>query len=573
MTHYLTTLVALATISARLSSFALEPIPNKLVVLTFDDSVKSHYTVARPLLKRYGFSATFFITEGFSFKTNKTDYMSWDEIAELHHDGFEIGNHTGDHLGISNRTIHQLEGQLHKIDSACEQYGIPKPTSFAWPGNAVTDEALPLLEKHGIIFSRRGGFPEFPRGGPNGPVYDPKQDHPLLIPSVAIPRPGFEMKDFIKAVSQANNGRISVLQFHGVPEGEHPWVHVSRSRFEQFMKYLHDHQYSVIALRDLAHYVDPTKMPIDPWSVIKKRQEQLGSISPTNRPIRWTQLPEPDYANLQYGAHERNVLDLWVAGTTKATPMVFFFHGGGFRSGDKTKLNPALLQLCLDRGVSVAGANYRLTQTASFPAQMHDSARAIQFLRHHANRYNLDPERVGCTGGSAGGGISLWLAFHSDLANLNSHDPIARQSTRITCAAVSGAQSSYDPKFFSELFSVDGYAHPALLPFYGAKDRKALDTPAIRALIEEASPINHATADDVPVFLYYGQPNEPLPANAAGKDWAHHPKLGYALKKKLDSFGLPCILRLSTDYEKNPNPDLTTEMARFFLIQFGMINR
>ena len=53
-------------------------VPDKLVVLTFDDSVASHYSVVRPLLKQYGFSATFFITEGFSFRTNKKDYMTWD---------------------------------------------------------------------------------------------------------------------------------------------------------------------------------------------------------------------------------------------------------------------------------------------------------------------------------------------------------------------------------------------------------------------------------------------------------------------------------------------------------------
>ena len=62
----------------------LEPIPDKLVVLTFDDSAKSHYTTVRPILKRYGFGATFFITEGFDFPTNKTDYMTWEQIAELH---------------------------------------------------------------------------------------------------------------------------------------------------------------------------------------------------------------------------------------------------------------------------------------------------------------------------------------------------------------------------------------------------------------------------------------------------------------------------------------------------------
>ena len=77
------------------------PIPDKLVVLTFDDSVKSHYTVARPVLKKYGFGATFFITEGFSFNRNKKDYMTWQEIAQLHNDGFEIGNHTRNHMVVN----------------------------------------------------------------------------------------------------------------------------------------------------------------------------------------------------------------------------------------------------------------------------------------------------------------------------------------------------------------------------------------------------------------------------------------------------------------------------------------
>src|SRR5713101_2858754 len=71
-------------------SSALEPVPEKVVVLTFDDSVASHYTVVRPILKRYGFGATFFISEGFGFLTNKQDYMTWAQIAELHRDGFEI---------------------------------------------------------------------------------------------------------------------------------------------------------------------------------------------------------------------------------------------------------------------------------------------------------------------------------------------------------------------------------------------------------------------------------------------------------------------------------------------------
>jgi peptidoglycan/xylan/chitin deacetylase (PgdA/CDA1 family) len=86
----------------------LEPIPDRLVVLTFDDASKSHFTVARPVLLKYKFGATFFVTEGWDFATNKRDYMTWEEIARLHKDGFEVGNHTKDHVGVTDKTVRDL---------------------------------------------------------------------------------------------------------------------------------------------------------------------------------------------------------------------------------------------------------------------------------------------------------------------------------------------------------------------------------------------------------------------------------------------------------------------------------
>src|ERR1043166_4419956 len=111
--------------SAAVRTHALEPVPDKLVVLTFDDSKASHYSVVRPLLKRYGFGATFFITEGFSFPTNKQDYMTWEQIAELHKDGFEIGNHTRDHLGVSLRTLRQQREQVDAVNARRAGHGLP----------------------------------------------------------------------------------------------------------------------------------------------------------------------------------------------------------------------------------------------------------------------------------------------------------------------------------------------------------------------------------------------------------------------------------------------------------------
>src|SRR5438094_1912226 len=121
-------------------------VPDKLVVLTFDDSVASHYSVVRPLLKQYGFSATFFITEGFSFRTNKKDYMTWEQIALLHQDGFEIGNHTRDHMGINANNLEKLTEQIEAVNASCAEHGIPRPISFAYPGNSVHPGALPILQ-------------------------------------------------------------------------------------------------------------------------------------------------------------------------------------------------------------------------------------------------------------------------------------------------------------------------------------------------------------------------------------------------------------------------------------------
>jgi peptidoglycan/xylan/chitin deacetylase (PgdA/CDA1 family) len=256
---------------------ALEPIPEKLVVLTFDDSVKSHHSVVRPILKKYGFGATFFVTEGFDFATNKKDYMTWEEIAELHADGFEIGNHTKDHFGVSRGHVDQLAGQVRAIAERCLAHKIPAPISFAWPGNGFDPAALAVLEQNGIRLARRGGSPEYPYNEGRGFGYEPGLDHPLLIPSAGDARPIWTLENFIAAVEQARKGRIAVLQFHGVPDNAHPWVHTSPERFELYMKHLSENGYRAIAMRDLLKYVDPTVVPTDPLGVMKDREELLAA--------------------------------------------------------------------------------------------------------------------------------------------------------------------------------------------------------------------------------------------------------------------------------------------------------
>jgi len=270
-------LLLFAVLLAGKPATALEPLPDKLVVLTFDDSAKSQFTIVRPILKKYGFGGTFFVTEGFDFRDNKTDYMTWDEIAQLHRDGFEIGNHSRDHLGISEQTVASLAEQLSGINERCKQHDIPQPVSFAYPGNATTPKAFEILKEQGIMFARRGGMPEFPYEQGRGVAYEPGLDHPLLIPSAGDGRPSWELGDFIRAVEQAKHGRIAVLQFHGAPDTAHDWVSTPSKRFESYMRYLAGNGYTVIAMRDLAKYVDPEVAPQDANGVIADRQAMLAA--------------------------------------------------------------------------------------------------------------------------------------------------------------------------------------------------------------------------------------------------------------------------------------------------------
>ncbi len=267
--------LALLSLAAGAAATAREPLPAKLVVLTFDDSVKSQFTIVRPILLKYKFGATFFITEGFDFKDNKRDYMTWEEIAQLHKYGFEIGNHTRDHLGINKENVGQVAEQLRAINDRCREHGIPPTTSFAWPGNSTAVEAFEIMRQEGIRLARRGGSPEYEYKAGKGFAYEPGLDHPLLIPSAGDARPDWDLKDFIAAVDQTKGGKIAVLQFHGVPDTAHDWVSTSQEKFEAYMHYLATYGYVVIALRDLDKYVDSAVTPGDPLGVVRDRQTML----------------------------------------------------------------------------------------------------------------------------------------------------------------------------------------------------------------------------------------------------------------------------------------------------------
>ena len=259
------------------------------------------------------------------------------------------------------------------------------------------------------------------------------------------------------------------------------------------------------------------------------------------------EIPKPTQSEVRYGKHERNVLDFWKAKSNKPAPVAFIIHGGGWHIGSKEKLEKfADANALLKAGISVAAINYRyVTDDESPPvkAPLHDAARALQFIRSKAKEWNINKTRIGAAGGSAGACSSLWLAFHDDLANPKSKDPVLRESSRLQCAAVIGAQTTLDPKQMKEWTPNSKYGGHAfgLHPF----DKFLESRQKILPWIKEYSPYANVTKDDPPVFLEYKTP----PAiGEAQRDPTHTSNFGLKLQEHCQANGVPCELY----YPKGP---------------------
>jgi acetyl esterase/lipase len=255
--------------------------------------------------------------------------------------------------------------------------------------------------------------------------------------------------------------------------------------------------------------------------------------------------PAPTAANVKYGEHERQVLDFWKAEGEGPRPLLFFIHGGGWRNGDKSGIRVAPY---LQAGISVVSINYRYTQLAGdvvppVKAPLHDAARALQFVRSKAGEWNLDKTKVVASGGSAGACSSLWLAFHPDLADPASSDPVAKESTRLMGAAVSGAQTTLDPQQMKEWTPNSRYGGHAFGfkadPAKGVEEFQAFlsGREGIQEWIAEYSPYALVTADDPPVYLQY---NAPPALGKNEKDPTHTANFGVKLAERCREAGVKC---------------------------------
>ena len=255
-------------------------------------------------------------------------------------------------------------------------------------------------------------------------------------------------------------------------------------------------------------------------------------------------LPEPTGFDVAYGPHLKQKLHFWQAESATPTPLLLFIHGGGWNAGGRLSGLSGMLPELLKEGISVASVEYRFIAEANaegvvppVKAPLHDAARALQFVRSKAGEWNIDKERIGASGGSAGACSSLWIAFHSEMADPDSDDPVARESTRLFCAAVSGAQTTLDPKQMRDWTPNSRYGGHAFglgnfEEFYSKRD-------TILPWIAEYSPYALVSSDDPPVYLYYTSP----PAlGEEQKDPTHTSNFGVKLQEHCEANGVACEL-------------------------------
>ena len=280
--------------------------------------------------------------------------------------------------------------------------------------------------------------------------------------------------------------------------------------------------------------------------------------------------PTPTHADVAYGSDPRNILDLWLVPSKKPTPLLIYIHGGGFRGGDKSKINSALIKNMMKEGISVASINYRLTEQGllakgknMYPAPMHDGARAIQFLRYNASKYNLDKAKFAASGGSAGGCMLMWLGFHPDLAQADHEDPILRESSRLQALAPSGGQTSVHGPTLLKWFGVNSLNLSKKEGTIQSSSEMKQPSDKQLALGLDASPITHLTPDDPPIYLFYNSPNDPVNEETIWGTWIHHPMLGIKLKEAMEDIpGMECYL----EYKGGP-PVTEYASQQDFIIQ------
>lgn len=173
-------------------------------------------------------------------------------------------------------------------------------------------------------------------------------------------------------------------------------------------------------------------------------------------------------------------------------PVILCIHGGGFRAGSRDGYNK-LCQTLAQRGFVAVTASYRLAPKYQFPAAVHDVKAAVRWLRANASKYHLDPDRIGTTGGSAGGHLAQFLGVTPGIAQFEGSGGNAEQSSKVACVV-----NSYGPSDFTKSYGKSVDAAEVLPLFLGG------DVEHERRRHIVSSPLYWVTPEAAPTLCIHG---------------------------------------------------------------------
>ncbi len=189
----------------------------------------------------------------------------------------------------------------------------------------------------------------------------------------------------------------------------------------------------------------------------------------------------------------------------KPLPLIVFIHGGGWRGGDKAGGVGRVAPLVATGNYVGATVGYRLSGEATWPAQIHDCKAALRWLRANAQRYHIDPDRIGVWGSSAGGHLVNMLGTSGDFEALEGAGGSPGHSTRVRCVVPFCGPTN----FLAPQLLESGRRPSAVDLLLGGPIEER------RELAREASPITYVSADDPPFLLLHGTADPIVPFEQA----------------------------------------------------------
>ena len=186
-------------------------------------------------------------------------------------------------------------------------------------------------------------------------------------------------------------------------------------------------------------------------------------------------------------------------------PVIIFIHGGGWNRGRKERC-PAVR--IVDDGYAVASIDYRLTSVAPFPAQIEDCKAAVRWLRANASKYNLDPDRIGVWGFSAGGHLAALLGTSGGVPELEGSGDNLNVSSRVQAVlAVSAAVDFL--RLYQDALTTPNEKTPKVLTAIKMLMGGPIEEHKTTAI--QASPLHYVSKDDPPFLIIHGEEDPTAP--------------------------------------------------------------